>query len=91
MDTTSLTIYTVHNFSHYFIYDIPGVDCYQIVRHRDDSITFNIVTNKDFDSSRIQDIVDYWQPRLGASVSVSLVDDIPLMHNNKRRTIIFEP
>ncbi len=84
-------IYTVHNFSHYFIYDIPGVDCYQIVRHRDDSITFNIVTNKDFDSSRIQDIVDYWQPRLGASVSVSLVDDIPLMHNNKRRTIIFEP
>ena len=84
-------IYTVHNFSHYFLYDIQGVDCYQIVRHRDGSITFIIVTSKDFASSKIQDIVDYWQPKLGVTVSVKLVDDIPLMHNNKRRTIIFEP
>lgn len=83
-------IYTVHNFSHYFIYDIPGVDCYQIVRHHDDSITFNIVTNQEFEPTKIQDIVNYWQPKLGVTVSVNLVDDIPLMHNNKRRTIILE-
>ena len=84
-------IYTVHNFSHYFLYDIQGVDCYQVVRHNDDSITFNIVTNRDFNSTSFQDIIDYWQPKLGVNISVSIVDDIPLMHNNKRRTIIFEP
>lgn len=84
-------IYTVHNFSHYFIYNISGVDCYQMVRHHDDIVTFNIVTNKEFDSTKIQDIIDYWRPRLGVTISVNLVDEIPLMNNNKRRTIIFEP
>ena len=83
-------IYTVHNFSHYFLYDIQGVDSYQIVRHGDNSVTFNIVINKCFESSKILNIIDYWQPKLGAPVSVSIVDEIPLMHNNKRQTIICE-
>lgn len=83
--------YTVHNFSHFFLYDIPGVDSYQIVRHRDGSITFNIVTNKEFVPEKKQNIIDFWQPKLKVPVSVNIVDDIPLMHNNKRKTIIHEP
>lgn len=83
--------YTVHNFSHFFLYDIPGVDSYQIVRHRDGSITFNIVTNKEFTPEKTQSIIDFWQPKLKVPVSVNIVDDIPLMHNNKRQTIINEP
>lgn len=82
--------YTVHNFSHFFLYDIPGVDSYQIVRHRDGSITFNIVTNKEFVPQKKQNIIDFWQPKLKVPVSVNIVDDIPLMHNNKRKTIINE-
>ena len=81
-------IFTVHNFSHYFIYDIQGVESYQIVRHRDNNITFNIVTNKEFTLEKKQDIIDFWQSRLNVSVSVNIVDDIPLMHNNKRLTIV---
>lgn len=81
-------IYTVHNFSHFFLYDIPGVDSYQIVRHRDDSITFNIVTNKEFSLEITQNIIDFWQPKLKVPVTVNIVDDIPLMHNNKRLTIV---
>lgn len=82
--------YTVHNFSHFFLYDIPGVDSYQILRHRDGSITFNIVTNKEFTPEKTQSIIDFWQPKLKVPVSVNIVDDIPLMHNNKRKTIINE-
>lgn len=84
-------IYTVHNFSHYFLYDIKGVDSYQIVRHRDGPVTFNIVTNKEFSSEKTQSIIDFWQPKLKVPVSVNIVDDIPLMYNNKRKTIINEP
>ena len=83
--------YTVHNFSHYFLYDIQGVESYQIVHHRDGRITFNIVTNNEFESIEKQRIVDYWQPKLGTAISVNIVDSIPLMHNNKRQTIIHEP
>lgn len=83
--------YTVHNFSHFFLYDIQGVDSYQIIHHCDDSITFNIVVNNEFESSNTQSIIDYWQPKLGVTITVCIVDDIPLMHNNKRQTIIHEP
>lgn len=83
--------FTAHNFSHYFLYDIQGVESYQIVRHRNGSTTFNIVTNNDFNPMEKQRIVDYWQTKLGTAISVNIVDAIPLMHNNKRQTIIYEP
>lgn len=83
-------IYTVHNFSHYFLYDIKGVDNYQIVRHSNDNVTFNIVTNKEFSPAKKQHIIDFWQPKLKVAISVNIVDEIPLMHNNKRQTIICE-
>lgn len=83
--------FTAHNFSHYFLYDIQGVESYQIVRHRNNLTTFNIVTNNDFDPIEKQSIVNFWQPKLGTAISVNIVDSIPLMHNNKRQTIIYEP
>ena len=83
-------LYTVHNFSHYFLFDIKGVNGYQIVRHQDNSVTVNIVVDNGFSKDSTRSIIDFWQPRLGVPVSVAIVDDIPLLHNNKRLTIINE-
>ena len=87
---TNGEIYTVHNFSHYFLYDFQGVDSYQIVCHRNNNITFNIVPNKEFNPTRIQNIIDFWQAKLEVEISVNIVEEIPLMNNNKRLTIIHE-
>lgn len=83
-------IFTVHNFSHYFLYDVSGVMAYQIVRHRDRSITFNIVTSSSYTPDTEEEIIDYWQKQLGVPISVTVVDKIPLMKNNKRLTIVEE-
>lgn len=84
------TLFTVHNFSHYFLYDIEGVDTYQIVKHKDGSITFRLVVKSQYTAEIEHDIIDFWQKQLGVFVDVKLVDEIPLMNNNKRLTIVEE-
>lgn len=82
--------FTVHNFSHYFLYDVPGVDSYQIVKKKDGSIMFNLVVNGEYSLKYNNDIIGYWGKQLNKPVDVSIVDKIPLMHNNKRLTIVEE-
>lgn len=84
------TIYTNHNFSFFFTHKIVGIDTYQIVRHSDNSITLKIVVNKAYTAESKQQIVYYWQHLLSVPVNVDVVDAIPLMGNNKRRTIVYE-
>lgn len=84
------TIYTVHNFSHFFTHEVAGVDAYQIVRHQDTSITFRLVVNDQYIKDTEQQIINFWKQQLGVPVSVTLIDEIPLMHNNKRLTIVEE-
>lgn len=84
------TLFTVHNFSHFFLYDTHAVDTYQILKHKDGSITFRLVANKSYTPDVERTIIDYWQRQLGVPVDVMLVDEIPLMHNNKRLTIVEE-
>ena len=83
-------IFTVHNFSHFFLYELSAIDTYQIVKHNDNSITFRLVVNEQYTPDIEQHIIDFWHQKLNAPVSVSTVDEIPLMHNNKRLTIIEE-
>ncbi len=87
---TNGEIYTVHNFSRFFLHDLEGVDAYQIIRHKDDSVTFLIVNNHNYSKSTNQQIISYWSDRLGVEVKVERVDDIPLMNNNKRLVIVNE-
>lgn len=84
------TIYTVHNFSRFFTHEVAGVNAYQIVRHQDTSITFRLVVNDQYIKDTEQQIINFWKQQLGVPVSVTLVDEIPLMHNNKRLTIVEE-
>lgn len=83
-------VFTIHNFSHFFLHDIISVEAYQIVKHKNNSITFRLVVNKQFDTETKQQVIDYWQQRLGMPVVIELVDEIPLMKNNKRLTLINE-
>lgn len=84
------TIYTNHNFSHYFTHEIPGVDAYQIMKKRDGSIIFHLVVNGLYTPSNESSIINYWQNLLDLPVTIAIVDTIPLMGNNKRLTIIYE-
>lgn len=84
------TLFTVHNFSHFFLYDTHAVDTYQILKHKDGSITFRLVVNKSYTPDVENTIINYWQQQLGVPVDVKIVDEIPLMNNNKRLTIVEE-
>ena len=83
-------IYTNHNFSHFFLFEMNAVDTYQIVKHKDQSISFKLVVNDHFNAQAEEYIVNYWQKELGVPVHVEIVKEIPLMENNKRMVIINE-
>ena len=83
-------LFTVHNFSRFFLHEINAVDAYQVVRHKDGSITFNLQINDKYSSKVERNIIDYWNQLLNVPVKVMIVDEIPLMRNNKRLTIIEE-
>lgn len=86
--------YTVHNFVGFFQEDnrptCQSITAYQVVKRRDGSITFRLVVNEQYTAEIERYIIDFWQQQLGVPVNVELVDEIPLMKNNKRLTIIEE-
>ena len=86
--------YTVHNFVGFFQEDNrptkQSVTAYQVVKRKDGSITFRLVVNDQYTPEIGHYIIDFWQQQLGVSVNVELVEEIPLMKNNKRLTIVAE-
>ncbi len=86
--------FTVHNFVGFFQEDNrptrQSVTAYQVVKHKDGSITFRLVVNEQYNPDVEHYIINFWQQQLGVPVSVELVDEIPLMKNNKRLTIVEE-
>ena len=86
--------YTVHSFVGFFQEDDrptrQSVTAYQVVKHKDGSITFRLVVNKQYNLDIEHYIINFWHQQFGVPVSVELVDEIPLMKNNKRLTIVEE-
>ena len=86
--------FTVHNFVGFFQEDDrptrQSVTAYQVVKRKDGGITLRLVVNDQYTPDIEHYIIDFWQQQLGVPVSVSIVEEIPLMHNNKRLTIIEE-
>ena len=86
--------YTVHNFVGFFQEDNrptrQSVTAYQVVKCKDGDITFRLVVNDQYTPDIERYIIDFWQQQLGVSVFVEYVDEIPLMKNNKRLTIVEE-
>lgn len=81
---------TVHNLTTFFAHDITTVSAYRLVRKKDNSIEFQLVVDDGFDERSRNYIVEYWSSLLNVPVNVSIVDNIPLMQNNKRLTIVEE-
>ena len=86
--------YMVHSFVGFFQEDDrptkQSVIAYQVVKRKDGSITFRLVVNEQYNNDIERYIVDFWHERLNVPVNVERVDEIPLMKNNKRLTIIDE-
>ena len=86
--------YTVHNFVGFFQEDTrptrQSVVAYQVVKKKDGGITFRLVVNDQYNAEIERYIIDFWHQQLGVPVDVAVVDEIPLMHNNKRLTIVEE-
>lgn len=86
--------YTVHNFVGFFQEDNRptrrSVTAYQVVKRRDGGITFRLVVNGQYSPEIEHYIIEFWQKQFNVPVSIELVDEIPLMKNNKRLTIVEE-
>ena len=82
--------YTNHNFSHFFTHEIEGVDAYQVVKHTDGALSFRLVVNAHYTASIEQYMVDYWHSVFDVPVNAEIVKTIPLLHNNKRLSVIKE-
>ena len=86
--------FTVHNFVGFFQEDDrptrQSVTAYQVVKRKDGGITLRLVVNDQYTPDIEHYIIDFWQQQLGVPVYVTIVDEIPLMHNNKRLTIVEE-
>ena len=86
--------FTVFHFKDFFVdTDNPvhqAVIAYQVVHHKEGNITFRLVVSDRFNLEIERYIVDFWQQKLGVPVNVETVDEIPLMHNNKRLTVVEE-
>jgi len=83
-------IYTAHNFSHFFTHEVSSINAYQIIKHKNGDITFRLVVTNQYSPNIEHYIKVHWQQLLNASIDIEIVDEIPLMHNNKRLTIVNE-
>lgn len=81
-------LFTVHNFNRFFSHDIHSVNGYQIVKHNSGSVTFRLVVNEKYKETDGKAIIAFWQQKLGVPVDVVLLEELPLMNNNKRRVIV---
>ena len=83
-------VFTVHNFSHFFLYETKAVNAFQVVNHKNNSVTFRLVVNAQYNVEVERQIIDFWQTQLEMPVDIELVDEIPLLNNNKRLSIVNE-
>lgn len=83
-------IYTVHNFSRFFIHELGSIEEYQVVKCRNGVLRFRLVVNDRYNDKTEQYITEYWEQRLGVDIEVEVLDSLPIMKNNKRLTIVDE-
>lgn len=87
--------FIVHHFTGFFEPTVTpqlqdSIDQFQVVKHKDDSITIKLVVNNKYQGEIGQFIAHYWTEQVGYPVEVEVVDRIPIMGNNKRRFILIE-
>ncbi len=91
---TGNTRFTVHNFVGFFQENNrpikETVTAYQLVKKHDGSFLFRLVVTPQYSEAIQQYIIDFWTKQFNRPVTIEIVPEIPLMHNNKRLTIVEE-
>ena len=86
--------FIVHNFTGFFQTDIPelkrAVDQFQVIKKKNGNVVFRLVVNKNYDVEVEGYITRFWQQEFGVPVVIETLEEIPIMHNNKRHFIINE-
>lgn len=80
---------TVHNFTHFFSDNYPSIDGWQVVNKKNE-ICFRLVVNDLFTSKDSNSITKHWSSRMGKPIKIEIVENLPLMANNKYLSIINE-
>jgi len=86
--------FIVHNFTGFFQIDSPNINRsvlrFQIIKKKDGIVIFRLVVNKNYNKTVEEFIIKHWEKEMGTIVKIELVNEIPLLKNNKRRFIINE-
>lgn len=86
--------FIVHNFTVFFQMSTAelkkSVDQFQVIRKKNGNVVFRLVVNKNYDVEVRDYIIHFWQQEFGVPVTIELLREIPIMHNNKRHFIINE-
>lgn len=84
------SLISANNLTSFFNQKVGTVNSYRLVCRSDNTIEVLIVPTEKFSANDKQDIIDYWGARLKTSVSVTIVDSIPIRKNGKFQTIVNE-
>lgn len=86
--------FIVHNFTVFFQTDIPelkrSIDQFQVVKQKSGCVVFRLVVNENYDTEVGNYIIRFWQQEFGVPVTIELLAELPVLHNNKRHFIISE-
>lgn len=86
--------FIVHNFTGFFQTDTPelkrSIDQFQVVKKKNDNVVFRLAVNGNYDVEVGNYIIRFWQQEFDVPVTIELLKEIPIMHNNKRHFIINE-
>ncbi len=86
--------FIVHNFTGFFQIDSSqlnrSVDQFQVVKKKDGTVLFRLVVNNKFNKSVENYIRIFWKEEFETSVSIEIVNNIPLTASGKRRFILNE-
>ena len=84
------SLLSANNLTSFFNKKVDAISAYRLVCHRDGCVEVLVVPTPRFSDSDKQETIDYWKERLKTSVTVTLVDSLPIRKNGKYQTIINE-
>ncbi|MCK9625403.1 MAG: phenylacetate--CoA ligase family protein [Bacteroidales bacterium] len=86
--------FIVHDFTGFF--ESPSkelnksIDYFQVLKKQNNIVVFKLVVNNHYNENVKFYLINYWQKEFGIKVEIEIVDNIPIMQNNKRKFIINE-
>ncbi len=84
------SLLSANNLTSFFNKKVDTISAYRLVCHHDGNIEILVVPTNFFSDNDKQETINYWMDRLNTSVTITLVDNIPIRKNGKYQTIVNE-